>query len=115
VVKFQPLGAINVTDVIAYPLVDGLVTASLRSVGVSCRTRVGVVFMVGRLAFPAACAGTANGTKNSIPESASNASIVPELNLLKYIEDVFIFSEQVTRNQYIKRVDELSIIQAVLG
>ena len=70
---------------------------------------------VGRLGFCVACAGTASGTRNSIPDSASSASIVPELNLLKYIEDVFIFSEQVARNHYIKRVDELSIIRAVLG
>jgi hypothetical protein len=30
------------------------------------------------------------GTRNSIPDSASSASIVPVLNLLIYIEDVFI-------------------------
>ena len=55
---------------------------------------VGVAVNVGRLAFCAACAGTARGTKNSIPDSASNASIVPELNFVKYIEDVFIIFER---------------------
>jgi len=34
-VKFQPDGATKVTDVIAKALVDGLVTASVRAVGVS--------------------------------------------------------------------------------
>jgi hypothetical protein len=50
--------------------------------------------MVGRLASCVACTGAASGTRNSIPDSASNASIVPELNLLKYIEDVFIIFER---------------------
>jgi hypothetical protein len=31
-----------------------------------------------------ACAGTAMGTKNSMPERASNARIVPELNFVTY-------------------------------
>ena len=50
---------------------------------------VSLKVMTGRLAF-VAFAGTTAGTRNSIPDSASKASIVPELNLLKYIEDVFI-------------------------
>ena len=44
---------------------------------------------VGSDAFCVACAGVTIGTNTNIPDSASRASMVPELTLLRYIEDVF--------------------------
>ena len=89
-VKVHPAGAMIVTLVIAYAFDAGLVSLKLTAVAPPARMAFGVVVRVGRLAFCVACTGTASGTKNSIPDSASKASIVPELNLLKYIDDVFI-------------------------
>ncbi|MGA2663709.1 MAG: hypothetical protein ABSF83_02020 [Nitrososphaerales archaeon] len=86
----HPLGATRVRLVIAYAFEVGFVSVKLTVVGPPAISAFGVAERVGRLALPAACAGTASGTRNSIPDSASIASIVPELNLLKYIEDVFI-------------------------
>jgi len=86
------LGTVMVKEVMAYWLVAGLVMVRYSShepLGVTgfhpkgcptCRTS-GFEFV--------ACTGAAMGTSTSIPDSASNASIVPELNLLRYIEDVF--------------------------
>ena len=39
---------------------------------------------VGNDAFCAALTGAARGIRNNTPENASNASIVPELNFVKY-------------------------------
>jgi len=89
-VKVHPVGAMIVTLVIAYAFDAGLVSLKLTAVAPPASMAFGVVVRVGRLAFCVACTGTASGTRNSIPDCASKASIVPELNLLKYIDDVFI-------------------------
>ncbi|MGD0636998.1 MAG: hypothetical protein ABSA72_03035 [Nitrososphaerales archaeon] len=89
------MGAKIVIEVIAYEFVIGLVTLSdVATPAAPVMKAVGVEVRVGRLAFGVpACTGAASGTRKSIPDSASNASIVPELNLLKYIVDVFIIFE----------------------
>jgi len=88
-VKFHEAGAVTVIESISYALVVGLATVMVNPGWAPPTTRLWLRLSVGRLAFVVACAGAANGTRNRIPDSASNASIVPELNLLRYIDDVF--------------------------
>ena len=56
----------------AYALDEGLVVVNVTAVA-ALNSVFGAAERVGRLAFPAACTGTASGTRNSIPDSASNA------------------------------------------
>ena len=78
------VGAVSTRAVIAYWLDDGLLivrvslTLFAPGIGAALRLRVGADALD-------ACTGAASGTRNSIPDSASSASIVPELNLLIYI------------------------------
>jgi hypothetical protein len=86
VVKAKLVGAKIVIDVIAYELDIGFdICSVLPVVAEPVMYTVTPGVRVGMLAFCEACTGTARGTRNSIPDSASRASIVPELNLLKYI------------------------------
>jgi len=88
-VNFQlALGAVIVNALIAYALELGLDMVIVIGVAAPPLRTVSLKVIVGRLAF-VACADVAMGTNTNIPDSASNASIVPELNLLIYIEDVF--------------------------
>ena len=84
-------GEIIVTDVTGYALLDGFVTVTVIVAGDPPKTSGGLGENPGELAFCTAKTGAASGTRTSIPENASNASIVPELNFVKYaFEGVFI-------------------------
>jgi len=59
---------------------------------VEATTTFGVAVRVGREAFCAALTGVARGIRNTTPDKASNASIVPELIFVRYaFVGVFIF------------------------
>ncbi len=84
VVNDHPAGALTVIEVIAYALVDGFFTVTVKPVAVEAMTAFGVAVSVGRAAFCAALTGAARGTKNRKLESARRVRIVPELNFVRY-------------------------------
>jgi hypothetical protein len=65
-------------------LLEGFFTVTEKAVAVAAITALGVAVNVGRVAFCAAMTGAARGIRNTAPESTSNASIVPELNFVRY-------------------------------
>src|SRR2546422_2182763 len=97
----QPVGAFTASAVIANALAAGLVTpnSTVWAATPPSRGLPLVTVIVGRLPF-AACTGDANGIKKRNPDSKSNARIVPELNLVRYVfVDVYIlFSSIDPRN-----------------
>jgi hypothetical protein len=79
----QPDGAVTVKPVMAYALLDGLATDIVSPVVAVPRSTFGDTENVGGEELEANT-GAATGIRNSIPDTASSASISPELNFLRY-------------------------------
>lgn len=84
----QPVGVTNEKAVMVYWLPLGLATVMV-TVGVAPPVTglLDVTVTEGREAFEANAFGAKAGIRTSMPESASNARIVPELNFVTYALD----------------------------